>query len=105
SKSASSRASTTSVLAMRGTRASASSVCATIALPAIGTYCLGRLLAARDPLPAQGTRAWQRGAAVIASILKLPSHRPCALRRGVLLLCDAFRLFRFLHATAPLART
>ena len=51
---------TTSVLAMRLTAANAASVCITIGLPAIGSYCLGPVVPARLPWPAQGINAKKR---------------------------------------------
>ena len=47
---------------MRATRANAASVCATIGWPATRWYCFGCAVPAREPVPAQGSRAWQRGA-------------------------------------------
>ena len=53
-------ATTTSVLAMRLTAAKAARVCITIGRPPIGSYCLGPLVPARLPWPAQGISAKKR---------------------------------------------
>ena len=65
-------ATTTRVLAMRLTAAKAASVCITIGLPAIGSYCLGPVVPARLPWPAQGIRAKNRVLGMLSLMVLAP---------------------------------
>ena len=48
---------------MRGVASNAANVCSTMGMPSSDWYCLGWAVPAREPLPAQGNRAKQRGVA------------------------------------------